>query len=108
MNILKRPMFFAAVTSALTAVISLYFFKTAFVFLALAAVLILFVATKYNTIEYYQVCYSLENEDTEAREFGAYSGLEDNYPKYVISNDTLDFSQNGIIHKNIIDWLLED
>lgn len=54
MNILKRPMFFAAVTSALTAVISLYFFKTAFVFLALAAVLILFVATKYK-FEYFSV-----------------------------------------------------
>ena len=67
-----------------------------------------FVATKYNTIEYYQVCYSLENEDTEAREFGAYSGLEDNYPKYVISMDDLDYSKNGIIHKNIIDWLLEE
>ena len=66
-----------------------------------------FVATKYNTIEYYQVCYSLENEDTEAREFGAYSGLEDNYPKYVISMDDLDYSQNGIIHKNAIKWLLE-
>lgn len=66
-----------------------------------------FVATKYNTIEYYQVCYSLENEDTEAREFGAYSGLEDNYPKYVISMDDLDYSKNGIIHKNAIKWLLE-
>ena len=54
MNILKRPMFFAAVTSALTAVISLYFFKTAFVFLALAAVLIIFVATKYK-FEYFSV-----------------------------------------------------
>lgn len=66
-----------------------------------------FVATKYNTREYYQVCYSLENEDTEVREFGAYSGLEDNYPKYVISMDDLDYSQNGIIHKNAIKWLLE-
>ena len=27
--------------------------------------------------------------------------------KYVISTDTFDLSQNGIIHKNIIDWLLE-
>ena len=37
-----------------------------------------------------------------------YDNIPDNYPKYVISNDTLDFSQNGIIHQNIIDWLLED
>ena len=59
-------------------------------------------------IEYYQVTYSLQNEETEEREFGAYKNIEDNYPKYVISTDTLDYSQNGIIHKNIIDWLLEE
>ena len=28
--------------------------------------------------------------------------------KYVLSLDKTDFSQNGIIHKNIIDWLLEE
>ena len=67
-----------------------------------------FVATKHNLIEYYQVAYSLQNEKTEEREFGAYKNIEDNYPKYVISTDTLDYSQNGIIHKNIIDWLLEE
>ena len=66
-----------------------------------------FVATKHNLIEYYQVTYSLQNEETEEREFGAYKNIEDNYPKYVISTDTLDYSQNGIIHKNIIDWLLD-
>ena len=26
--------------------------------------------------------------------------------KYVLSMDKFDLSQNGIIHKNIIDWLL--
>ena len=65
-----------------------------------------FVATKYDKREYYQVCYYLVDEDVVEREFGAFSGIDDNYPKYVISMDELDFSQNGIIHKNIIDWLL--
>ena len=65
-----------------------------------------FVATKYNQKEYYQVCYYLNDEQVVEREFGAYSNINDNYPKYVISMDELDFSQNGIIHKNIIDWLL--
>ena len=37
-----------------------------------------------------------------------YNKIEDNYPKYVISMDKFDFSQNGIIHKNIIDWLLKN
>lgn len=41
------------------------------------------------------------------REFGAYNFVKDNYPKYVLSPDDFDFSQNGIIHKNVIKWLLE-
>ena len=66
-----------------------------------------FIATKYNKKEYYQVTYTLASKETEEREFGAYSNIDDNYPKYVISTDKLDYSQNGIIHKNIIDFLLE-
>lgn len=42
------------------------------------------------------------------REFGAFKNIEDNYPKYVLSMDKFDFSQNGIIHKSVIDWLLEE
>ena len=41
------------------------------------------------------------------REIGVYDNINDNYPKYVISTDKFDLSQNGIIHKNIIDWLLD-
>ena len=66
-----------------------------------------FIATKHNIKEYYQVTFNLSNKETEEREFGAYNNIQDNYPKYVISTDKLDYSQNGIIHKNIIDWLLE-
>ena len=66
-----------------------------------------FIATKDGKKEYYQVCYLIgDNEDTRKREFGAYSSINDNYPKYVISNDTFDLSENGIIHLNIIKWLL--
>lgn len=67
-----------------------------------------FIATKDGKKEYYQVCYLIgDNEDTRKREFGAYSSIYDNYPKYVISNDTFDLSENGIIHLNIIKWLLD-
>ncbi len=44
---------------------------------------------------------------TKEREFGAYKEINDNYPKYVLSLDKANFSRNGIIHKNIINWLLE-
>ena len=48
------------------------------------------------------------NDNTIEREFGAYKSIEDNYPKYVLSLDKMDFTRNGVIHKNIIDWLMED
>lgn len=66
-----------------------------------------FVATKYGKRAYYQVCYYLNDDKVIEREFGAFNGIDDNYPKYVISMDELDFFNDGIIHKNIIDWLLE-
>ena len=67
-----------------------------------------FIALKDGKKEYYQVCYILSDERTIEREFNAYNSIDDNYPKYVISMDKLDQSRNGIIHKNIIEWLLED
>ena len=67
-----------------------------------------FIALKDGKKEYYQVCYILgDNDSVINREFGAYKGIDDNYPKYVISTDKFDMSQDGIIHKNIINWLLE-
>ena len=67
-----------------------------------------FVATRYEEKIYIQVAYILADEKVEEREFGAYRKIEDNYPKYVLTMDKFDFSRDGIIHKNVIDWLLED
>ena len=66
-----------------------------------------FIATKTDEKAYFQVAYSLENESVIEREFGAYNGIDDDVPKYVLSLDKKDLSRNGVIHKNIIDWLLE-
>ena len=66
-----------------------------------------FIATKTDEKAYFQVAYSLENESVIEREFGAYNGINDDVPKYVLSLEKKDLSRNGIIHKNIIDWLLE-
>lgn len=66
-----------------------------------------FIALKDGNKEYYQVCYEIgDHEDTRTREFGAYKNIDDNYPKFVLSLDDFDLSENGIIHKNVIDWLL--
>lgn len=65
-----------------------------------------FIATKFEEKIYVQVAYILADENVVDREFGAYKYVEDNYPKYVLTMDKYDFSQEGIIHKNVIDWLL--
>lgn len=65
-----------------------------------------FIAMRFNEKIYIQVAYILADEKVIDREFGAYKQIEDNYPKYVLTMDKFDFSQNGIIHMNVIDWLL--
>jgi len=67
-----------------------------------------FIATRFKEKIYIQVAYILADDSVIEREFGAFKNIEDNYPKYVLTMDKFDFSQNGIIHKNIIDWLLDE
>ena len=55
-----------------------------------------FIATRYEEKIYFQIAYHLYDEIID-REFGVYNNINDNYPKFVISTDTFDFSQNGII-----------
>jgi predicted AAA+ superfamily ATPase len=66
-----------------------------------------FVAIKKGIISYYQVTNYLSNEEVINREFGAFDLVHDNNAKYVISQDKEDFSRDGIIHKNIIDWIID-
>ena len=67
-----------------------------------------FVATKPNKKIYIQVAFSIPNEETKKREFGAYDNINDNYTKYVISLDKITYEYNGIKHVNLIDFLLDD
>lgn len=67
-----------------------------------------FIAVKGQKKEYYQVAYYLYDEAVIEREFGAFKEAGDNFPKYVLSMDKMDFSREGIIHKNVIDFLLEE
>ena len=57
---------------------------------------------------YVQVTYNLSDDETVEREFSSLEKIDDNFDKFVLSTDTHDFSSNGIKHKNIIDFLLED
>jgi len=67
-----------------------------------------FVCEKKNEKRYIQVTYLLASDETIEREFGAYSAINDNFPKYVLSMDNFDMSRDGIVHKNIIEFLTAD
>jgi hypothetical protein len=64
-----------------------------------------FIASKNTETQYFQVTYLLADEQTIAREFGAFSGLEDNYSRFVLSMDQINLSRGGITHLNIVEWL---
>lgn len=67
-----------------------------------------FIAERNGVKIYVQVAYLLASEETVRREFSVYDSIKDNFPKYVVSMDEFDFSRNGIIHRNIRDFLLEE
>jgi len=68
-----------------------------------------FIATKENKKIYIQVSYLLSSKETINREFSVLQQIKDNYPKYVITMDTVfgnDFE--GIKRVNLLDFLLGD
>lgn len=65
-----------------------------------------FICQKQDQKVYIQVTYLLASDETIQREFGIYDSIHDNFPKYVVSMDELDFSRNGIKHRNIKEFLL--
>ena len=67
-----------------------------------------FVCHKNKEKIYIQVTYQLENDETIEREFSGLAKINDNFDKYVLSMDKLDFSGNGLKHRNIIDFLISD
>lgn len=67
-----------------------------------------FVCTKNKERKYIQVTYQLKNDKTIEREFSGLAKINDNFDKYVLSMDKLDFSGNGLKHRNIIDFLTSD
>ena len=67
-----------------------------------------FVCDKRGEKLYIQVAYLLASEETIQRELGVYDTVRDNFPKYVVSMDEFDMSRNGIKHRNIRDFLLDE
>lgn len=66
-----------------------------------------FVATKENTIEYYQVAFTVRDERTLKRELRALNSINDHYPKILLSMDNdLEVSYDGIRCIYALEWLL--
>ncbi len=65
-----------------------------------------FVAMKNRKKCLIQVAYTLRDQNTLNREYGAFDKIKDNSPKYVFSLDKKDTSHNGITHVNILEFLL--
>ena len=67
-----------------------------------------FVAINNDEISYYQVAYSVKDEDTLQRELKPLNSIKDHNPKYLITMDIQPIiSHNGIKQINAIDWLLQ-
>lgn len=67
-----------------------------------------FIARRFKKKIYIQVSESVQDRNTHQREFEPLKRIKDNYQKYVVSTDTFDFSEDGIIHMNIQDFLMND
>ena len=58
-----------------------------------------FIAEKNQHIIYMQVTYLLHSEEVIAREYGGLEKIKDNWPKWVVSLDEMNFpTKNGILH----------
>lgn len=66
-----------------------------------------FICVKDDQKIYIQVVDFLSTKEKINQKFKPLRKIDDNYPKYIISDDRHDFSNMGIIHKNIIDFLLD-
>jgi len=67
-----------------------------------------FIAEKNTEKLYIQVSYLLASKETEEREFRSLENIKDNYPKMVLTMDKIwGNERNGIIRKNIINFLLD-
>ena len=66
-----------------------------------------FVCQKGKDRLYLQVSYLMPTEETRRREFDALASVPDQYDKMVLSMDRFDFSERGIKHRYIPDFLVE-
>lgn len=61
-----------------------------------------------NEYRYIQVAMTIMSRETEESEYRPFSMIRDNYPKLLLTLDTLLQKRDGVIHKNIIEFIAEN
>ncbi len=64
-----------------------------------------FIARKNNDYFYAQVAVTIAERSAEDREYASLEKIKDNYPKYLFTLDPMLQRRNGIIHKNLADFM---
>lgn len=67
-----------------------------------------FITRIQDEYRYVQVAMTIMDEKTEHREYAPFTKIRDNYPKYLLTMDTLLQKRDGVIHKNITDFIARD
>lgn len=67
-----------------------------------------FITRVSDEYRYIQVAMTIMSPETEAREYKPFAMIRDNYPKYLFTIDTLVQKRDGVIHKNIMDFISAD
>lgn len=66
-----------------------------------------FIAQKPGERIYVQVCYIVSDEEVRNREIRPFSKINDNYPKYLLTMDSIpESSEEGILRRFIPNWLM--
>ncbi|MCG2789824.1 MAG: ATP-binding protein [Actinomycetia bacterium] len=67
-----------------------------------------FIAQKSSERLYIQVCYILSDEKVRNREMRPFYKINDNYPKYLLTMDSIpESNEDGILRRYIPNWLME-
>lgn len=67
-----------------------------------------FITRTNDEYRYIQVAMTIMSPETEEREYKPFGMIRDNYPKYLFTMDTLLQKRDGVIHKNVVEFIATD
>ncbi len=67
-----------------------------------------FITRTEDEYRYVQVAMTIMDPQTEEREYKPFASIKDNYPKLLLTLDPLLQKRDGVIHKNLLDFIAND